>query len=88
MMRVVHQTEKYRDAIELAYLANFPGSFILEERIVERHYAVRIFFARHGIRAFTPHMKEVFQAHFGDDPERVDVLGAFEAADRLNMSPG
>jgi hypothetical protein len=85
MMRVVQQNHEFRNSIELAYLANFPGSFIHEQQIVERHYHVRIYFARCGGEGFTPFMKESFQRYFAADPRKVPVLGAFEAMETLGM---
>ena len=85
LMRTVQANPVFRDAIELAYLANFPGEFIRRRRIVERHYHVRIFFAREGASGFTPGMHRTFSTYFGADSGEVEILGAFEALDRLRM---
>ena len=86
IMRVVYENPWYRDAIELAYLANIPGDFLVDRRIVERHYHVRIFFARHGSKAFTPWMMSSFISRFGEK-EAGKIIGAYEALDILGLSP-
>ncbi len=86
IMRVIQQDQRYRDSIELAYLANLPGSFILEKKIVHRHYHVKIHFARMGINAFTGYMRSAFREFTGVDPENAEILGAFDACDALDLS--
>ncbi len=85
-MRVVYENPGYRDAIELAFLANIPGDFLVDRRVVERHYHVRIFFARHGVEAFTPWMMNAFISRFGKK-EAEKITGAYEALDILGLSP-
>jgi len=86
IMRVVYENTWYRDAIELAYLANIPGDFLVDRRVVERHYHVRIFFARHGAKAFTPWMMNTFISRYGEK-EAEKITGAYEAMDLLGFSP-
>ncbi len=86
IMRVIQQDDRYRDSIELAYLANLPGSFILENRIVRRHYHIKIHFARKGVDAFTEYMKKAFRDFTGINSDSVEILGAFDACDALGLS--
>lgn len=86
IMRVIQQNQLYKDTIDLVYLANFPGEFITRRRIVENHYRVRIYFASRGGAAFTHEMRRTFAAHFGVEPEKARILGAFSAMDLLEMS--
>ena len=86
IMRVVQQNPRYRDSIELVYLANLPGGFILEHEIVQRHYHVKVYFARQGGGAFTPYMAETFKRSFGIDPRGGQVLGAYEACEVLGYN--
>ena len=73
--------------IQLGYLANIPGHTIIQRRVVERHYAVRLFFAVHGGAAFTLDMRRQFTEHYRQPfhPER--VISAFEALRRLSWRP-
>ena len=38
LLRVIGNSSLYRERIELIYLANIPGEFIIENKIVEDHY--------------------------------------------------
>jgi hypothetical protein len=71
--------------VDLVYLANVPGAFLLERGVVERHYASRITFARHGAAAFTPAMKDSFTRFFGVPFDEANVVGAFDALALLNL---
>jgi len=72
-------------AITLQYLANLPGEYVAANRIVERHYQDRVFFARHGAKPFTVDMRRQFEEFFREpfDPRR--VVGAFDALAVLNI---
>lgn len=85
MLKVLREDPSYRDVYNLAYLANLPGPFITERRIVERRYGLRERFAREGGAAFTPTMRRLFEAHFGVAFDAAAVVGAYEALGRLKM---
>ncbi|WP_319558759.1 hypothetical protein [Marispirochaeta sp.] len=85
IMRVVYENPSFRDAIELTYLANIPGDFLMERRIVERHYHVRIFFARRGYAAFTPGMRASFVSICGAGATE-KIIGAYDALQVLGLS--
>ena len=87
LLKVIQSCSQFRTGIRLVYLANFPGAFILENHIVERHYAHKFFFAVHGKRAFTTRMREAFESHFRIPLEEADILGSFEALHALDMTP-
>jgi hypothetical protein len=75
----------WHSKVELVYLANVPGAFLLERGVVERHYAARVKFARQGAEAFTPAMRETFTRFFGVPFDRARVVGAFEALRLLGL---
>jgi len=75
----------WHSKVDLVYLANVPGAFLLERGVVERHYDSRIRFARRGAAAFTPGMAEAFTRFFGVEFDQATVVGAFEAMARLNL---
>ena len=86
VLKVIEECPQYKVELNLVYLANIPGAFIVRNHIVERHYAVKMAFAVHGKRLFTERMKERFCDHFGvDNFEDAPVIGAFEALDRLGV---
>lgn len=86
MLKVIRETPEYKDMFQLVYLANLPGDFIIEHRIVEEHYASQIRFAKEGRNAFTDSMQrgfeDYFKVPFGDE----EILGSFEALGRLGMT--
>lgn len=85
ILKVIENCSAYRDDLFLAYMANLPGDFISRQRLVERHYAVKLVFAVHGGAAFTPHMRKTFERHFGEDFEKARPIGAFQALDELGV---
>ncbi|HKJ86055.1 MAG TPA: hypothetical protein VKA06_08260, partial [Spirochaetia bacterium] len=87
LLKVIQGCSQYRSGIRLVYLANFPGQFIVDNHIVERHYAHKFFFAVHGKRAFTSRMKDVFSRRFEVQFADADVIGSFEALQVLDMTP-
>ncbi len=85
LLRVISENPKYRKCIDLVYLANLPGPFIIDQKIVENHYIYKLPFAYHGKKHFTDHMKKRFREHFGVSVDEATVLGAFEALETLDM---
>lgn len=75
----------WHSKVDLVYLANVPGQFLLDRGVVERHYAHRIRFARKGAEAFTPAMRDTFSRFFGVPFEKARVVGAFEALSLLGL---
>ncbi len=86
-MKTIRDETNSIDKFELVYLANIPGKFILDNHIVETHYAVRLHFAAVGKEAFTGQMRSRFEAYFGVPFDRAKILGAFEALRELSMEP-
>ncbi len=74
-----------KDDIELTYLANIPGEFIARHNIVERHYALRVAFARAGASAFSDQMRSDLSAAVGRPWGSLDVIGAYDALERLHV---
>lgn len=87
ILSVIQRCGQYRSDIKLIYMANVPGGFITKHRIVERHYAVRLFYAVHGGGVFSDDMARQFEEFYGEpfDPGR--VVGAFEALRSFGMRP-
>jgi hypothetical protein len=86
ILGVIHSSEAYKKALKIVYLANLPGDFIVENRIIEEHYALNIRFAREGKKAFTDTMRRQFEEYFSVDFESAPITGSFETLERLNMS--
>lgn len=86
LLRVLREPEK-KDRLKLVYLANLPGSFIVQKRIVENHYSTRVHFAAQGRNGFTPTMISQFERFFGIPFAQARILGAFEALQQLKISP-
>lgn len=72
--------------LSLQYLANLPGEFVAEHRIVERHYHDRIFFSRHGARGFSVSMRRQFETFFGTPFDEDRILGAYSALEVLGIT--
>lgn len=75
----------WHSRVDLVYLANVPGVFLLERGVVERHYESRVRFARQGVKAFTPAMEKTFSAFFGIPFSQATIVGAFEALDLFHL---
>lgn len=86
LLRTIRDKPRYRDNITIAYLANVPGDFIAQNRIVEEHYADRIYFTLNGRAAFTPDMRRRFETFFQESFDKAEILGAFEAIRRNGWS--
>jgi hypothetical protein len=82
----VFRNPAWNAQVKLVYLANIPGEFIQKNRVVERHYASRLEFAQWGAQAFSPAMRQTFERFFGIPFDKADLIGAFEALDRLHLN--
>ena len=87
MLKVLKSAEKYSSAMQLIYMANFPGEFIIENNIVEQYYALKLHFSVMGKEAFTPEMIKAFNAHFHRRFENCEVIGSFHALKKFGMNP-
>jgi len=87
LMRVIMNDPNYKDHVKIAYLANLPGSFIIQRKIIETHYALKYYFASAGKSSFTPHMKAAFTQYFSVPFPQAHIVGAFEALKILGISP-
>jgi len=85
MLRVLKSTEEYSCAMELIYMANFPGEFIIQNNIVEQYCALKLHYAVMGRQAFTAPMKRAFSEYFHCNFEDCEVIGAFDALKVFNM---
>jgi hypothetical protein len=87
ILSVIQSCGEYRTGINLVYMANMPGDYIVRNRIVERHYAMRLFFAVHGGGAFSVDMIRQFESYYAVPFEMENVIGAFEALHRFGWQP-
>jgi hypothetical protein len=87
LFKVIEQCPAYKKSLFLSYLANVPGDFIVRNNIVEEHYSVKLHFAVHGKKAFTPFMRRKFEKWFQQDFEKADIIGSFEALHVLKKNP-
>ncbi len=86
MLKVLKSTEKYCSAMELIYMANFPGEFIVKNNIIEQYYALKLHFAVMGREAFTPAMITSFENYFHRSFEDSEIIGAFQALKIFDIS--
>lgn len=86
LMKVIRSSFLFRDRVEMVYLANLPGDFIMKNHVIDEHYSINSKFAVGGKSYFTPLMKARFEEHYGKPIEDCDVVGAFEVMDRLNLT--
>lgn len=87
ILKVIRECKRENVDIDLIYLANVPGDHIVTRRIVERHYALRLFFAVHGGAVFNAEMRGQFASFYGVPFECDRVIGAFEALRRFAWEP-
>jgi len=86
IMKVIGNCPEYKVDLNMIYLANIPGDYIVRNHIVEKHYAVKFHFAVHGKNAFTSFMRERFNEYFDRSVDEAPVIGSFEALRRLHLS--
>lgn len=87
ILKVVEECRHQNSDVRLVYLANVPGSYIVANHIVERHYALRLFFAVHGGAAFSPAMRTQFEEFYRTPFSNEQVIGAFDALRRFQWEP-
>ena len=85
MIREINKCPEYHNNLNLIYLANVPGDYIRTNRIIEKHYAIKLYFAAHGKNAFTDGMRKAFSEYFGCRFDTASIVGAFEAVDSLGF---
>ena len=79
IMKTIVNDSRWKEAVKLVYLANYPGDFIQTRHLIEHHYRLKITFARYGGRVFTPGMRAEFERKFHQEFEEDKVMGAFDA---------
>ena len=87
LLRVVKRCPAYRDGLELVYMANLPGDYMIRHRVIERHYSHTLFFAVHGAASFSEPMKREFELRSGERFSDAWIIGGFEALSVLGMTP-
>lgn len=87
LLHVVKNCAAYHAGLELVYMANLPGEYMVEHQVVEFHYAHRLYFAVHGAASFTPAMASQFERSTGERFDSEKVLGGFEALNVLATTP-
>ncbi len=86
VLRAIRSYPAAEDVLNIVYMANLPGDFIIKNRIVEQHYALKIRFAREGKAVFTKAMRRRFESYFKTSFDLAEVVGAFQAKERLGLS--
>ena len=87
MLRVIQHDPEFKRTIFLVYLANLSGDFIIRNHVIEEHYSLKLRFAVHGGKLFTPRMREAFSQHFCASFDEEKVVGSFEALRVLSLTP-
>jgi hypothetical protein len=78
----VFKSQTYAQKFSVVYLANMTGDFVVKNRIIEQHYALKIRFARFGKICFTRSMQAAFERAFGTPFRDAPIIGSF-AVDRV-----
>jgi len=86
MLRTIQGSPFYRDRVELVYLANLPGGFVWKKRVIEKHYHLKILFARKGRTLFTGYMRRRFSEYFNIPFEKASLWGSFQAMKHLGYT--
>ena len=86
ILGVIHKNAAYKKALQIVYLANLPGDFMVENRIIAEHYALNIHFAKKGKGAFTEGMILQFERYFDEKFDPASIIGPFEALELLGMT--
>ncbi|MFW5812027.1 MAG: hypothetical protein ACOCWS_03500 [Alkalispirochaetaceae bacterium] len=86
IFKVIENCPAYKNGISLVYMANLSGSWMMRHHVVERHYALKLYFATHGKDALTPGMRRGFEQWFSIPFQQAPVLGSFEALRRFGCS--
>ena len=86
ILRIICREPEYKQKIKLIYLANIPNDVFRNGGHFESYYALKLHFALQGKEAFTPTMQERFSEYFKTDFDKAEIVGGFEAQDKLGMS--
>lgn len=84
LLKVIERSPAYKEGIRLVYMANLSGPWMMRHRVVEHHYALKLYFATHGKDSLTPGIREGFSHCYRTSFEDADIVGAFEAMRRLD----
>jgi hypothetical protein len=87
MLKVVKSANGDQPSMKLIYLANYPGEFIVMNKIVEQYYSLKFHYAVVGKGAFTPGMQQKFSEWFRVPFEEAEIVGAFRALEVLQKEP-
>ncbi len=85
MFSVIHNDPVFRDRISLVYLANLPGDFVSDRKVIEKHYFLKCEMARKGRECFTPLMITRFEKWFNVKWDEANVISAYDAIEKLNI---
>ena len=86
LLKIIESSSFYRQSIQLVYLANIPGQYIVKQGIVEDHYRYKMPYTKTGRGSFTPYMRSRFEEHFSVPFGASRIVGAFDALEILNLS--
>lgn len=85
MFSVIHNDPLFRERISLVYLANLPGDFVSDRKVIENHYLLKCEMARKGRECFTPLMIKRFENFFDIKWEDANVVSSYSAIKELNI---
>jgi len=85
IMNALRAEDSASHHVKLIYLANFPGDYIHDNKLIENHYRLRLLFAVKGKVLFTWHMKKAFKSYFRCSFEKADIIGPYDAMTRLGI---
>ena len=85
MFSVIHNDPVFRERISLVYLANLPGDFVSDRKVIENHYFLKCEMARRGRECFTPLMIARFEKWFNVKWDEANVVSAYEAINELHI---
>ena len=86
LMKGVSKVPDWQNSINLVYLANLPGDFLIEKGVIEEHYQTRIKFAKSGKSIFTPFMGKVFSYYYKVDFNKAKIIGSYNALSLLGLN--
>lgn len=86
LMKGVSKVPDWQNNINLVYLANLPGDFLIKKGVVEEHYQTRIKFAKKGKSIFTPYMRTIFSSYFRINFTEANIIGSYKALSLLGLN--
>ena len=87
ILKEIHNSPEYNKHLRIIYLANIPGSFIVEQHIIEKRHNLKFAHAIQVKSLFTDTMKRTFEEYFHISFDDANILGSFESMEILRFTP-